>query len=75
MQLKMFQTVPKLATWATISDQAPGVEQSHELVASGSDQYGLNADNFAELAVWALALGAGGNAEEPFQCPQNLPFH
>lgn len=75
VQLKTLQTVPKLATWDTISDQAPGVEQSHELVENGSSQYALNADNFAELALWALALGAGGDAEQPFQCPQNFPFH
>ncbi|CAF9941464.1 MAG: hypothetical protein ALECFALPRED_009151 [Alectoria fallacina] len=74
VQLKTFQTVPKLATWDTIADNAPGVEQSHELVENGSGQDGLNADNFAELAVWAQSLGASGNAEQPFQCPQNLPF-
>lgn len=75
VQLKTLQTVPKLATWATIADRAPGVDQSHALVESGSDEAGLNADNFAELAIWALNLGASNNAEQPFQCPQNFPFH
>ncbi|CAD6588562.1 MAG: hypothetical protein ASARMPREDX12_003372 [Alectoria sarmentosa] len=74
VQLKTLQTVPRLATWDTIADDAPGVEQSHELVENGSGLDGLNADNFAELAVWAQSLGASGNAEQPFQCPQNLPF-
>ena len=72
VQLKTLQTVPKLATWDTISDQAPGVEQSHELVENRG-QYGLNADNFAELALLALNWGASDNAQQPFQCPQNLP--
>ncbi|KAF6232159.1 hypothetical protein HO173_009542 [Letharia columbiana] len=41
-----------------IADQAPGVTQSHELVENGSGQEALNAENFAELALWALYLGA-----------------
>lgn len=73
VQLKTLQTVPKLATWDTISDQAPGVTQSHELVENGSGQYALNADSFAQLALWASYLGASGNAQQPFQCPQSLP--
>ena len=72
VQLKTLQTVPKLATWDTITDQAPGVEQSHELVED-KGQYGLNADNFAELALWALNWGANGIAAQPFQCSGNLP--
>ena len=74
VQLKALQTVGKLATWKTIGDQASGVEQSHGLVENGSDDYTLNADNFAELALWAFNLGASGNAEQPLQCPQNFPF-
>lgn len=73
VQLKTLQTVQKLATSNTIADRAPGVEQSHELKEIGTE-YASNADNFAELAVWALNLGASGNAGQPFQCPQNLPF-
>ena len=51
------QTVPKLGTWDTACDQAPGVEQSHELVEKGSDEYGMNADNFAKLAVLGVSIG------------------
>lgn len=74
VQLKTLQSIPKLATWDAIADQAPGVEQSHELVENGTGESALNADNFAELALWALNIGASGNAGQPFQCPQNLPF-
>ena len=66
--------MPKFATWKTIADRAPGVAQSHALVESGSPDYGLNADNFAELAIWALGVGASGDAGQPFQCPQKIPF-
>ena len=75
IQLKTLQIVPNLAkNRDTITDAAPGVAQSHDLVGSGSSQWSLNADNFAELALWASYLGASGNAAQPFQCPQNWPF-
>ena len=74
IQLKTLQVVPKLAkNLDVITDAAPGVAQSHELVVS-KGQYSLNADNYAELALWASDLGASGNAAQPFQCPQNWPF-
>ena len=74
IQLKTLQTVPKLATGKTISDRAPGVAQSHALLKSGTLDYTLNADNFAELAIWAWDVGASGDAGQPFQCPQDIPF-
>ena len=74
IQLKTLQSVPKLATWDTISDRAPGVAQSHALLKGGTPDYALNADNFAELALWAWDVGAGGDGGQPFQCPQNIPF-
>ena len=75
IQLKTLQDNPKLATLDTISDRAPGVRQSHALVMSGSNDYRLNADNFAELALWAWDVGASrGNASQSFQCPGNVPF-
>ena len=74
IQLKTLQSVPKMATWDTISDRAPGVAQSHALLKGGTPEYALNADNFAELALWAWDVGAGGDAGEPFECPQNIPF-
>ena len=74
IQLKTLQSVPKLATWDTISDRAPGVAQSHALLTGGTPDYTLNADNFAELALWAWDVGASGDAGQPFQCPQNIPF-
>ena len=74
VQLKTLQIVPKLGgNRDIITDAAPGVAQSHELVVS-KGQYELNADNYAELALWASNLGASGNAAQPFQCPQNWPF-
>ena len=74
VQLKTLQIVPKLGkNRDVISDAAPGVAQSHELVVS-KGQYSLNADNYAELALWASNLGASGNAAQPFQCAQNWPF-
>ena len=74
VQLKTLQSVPKLATGKTISDHAPGVAQSHGLVESGSADYSLNADNFAELALWAGEGGGSGDKGQPFQCGQNIPF-
>ena len=74
VQLKTLQVVPKLGrNRDVITDAAPGVAQSHELVVS-KGQYSLNADNYAQLALWASNLGASGNAAQPFQCPQNWPF-
>ena len=74
VQLKTLQVVPKLGkNRDIISDAAPGVAQSHELVVS-KGLYSLNADNYAELALWASNLGASGNAAQPFQCPQSWPF-
>ena len=74
IQLNTLQVVPRLAkNRDTITDAAPGVVQSHDLVTSGG-QYSFNADNHAELALWASYLGASGNAAQPFQCPQNWPF-
>ena len=74
VQLKTLQVVPKLGeNRDVITDAAPGVAQSHELVVS-KGEYSLNADNYAELALWASNLGASGNASQPFQCAQNWPY-
>ena len=75
VQLKTLQVVPKLGkNRDVITDVAPGVAQSHELVVS-KGEYSLNADNYAELALWASNLGASGNGTQPFQCPQNWPYN
>lgn len=74
VQLQTLQPwVPGRATSDTIADRAPGVEQSRALVESRSNQSSLNADNYAELALWALNIGVGGNTALRFPCPQLLP--
>ena len=74
IQLKTLGVVPKYQTGKTISDRAPGVVQSHALVQSGSPDFSLNADNFAELGLWAWDVGVSDNLERPELCLDKFPY-
>lgn len=52
----------------SITDAAPGVDQSHALKNNG---WMGNADNYAQMATWANDLGV--NADGVAQCPNAWP--